>query len=264
MTSDSPHLPPPAEVRLDQPYYGASLGIAVARFFRKYATFSGRASRSEFWWSYLFYSVVTTVLYGPLFYWITRVYIDLLLLALESAESGSSSYYYGGEYSYLAEQGPSGLVIASFVVGSIWGLATAVPSIAIHWRRLHDAGFSGLFWLFNLANLGIVPLIMCILPSKPDGARYDKPGAPGHAQVAPGGYGQPGAYPAPGGVQGPAYGQPYDQPYGQPAGYPAPEPPAGGAYAPPGYAPPGYAPPATPAEPAPPVIGPDGLPRYPG
>ena len=34
-------------VPLSAPYYGASLGIAFSRFWRKYATFSGRASRSE-------------------------------------------------------------------------------------------------------------------------------------------------------------------------------------------------------------------------
>ena len=32
------------------PYYGAPFPAAVKRFFAKYATFSGRASRSEYWW----------------------------------------------------------------------------------------------------------------------------------------------------------------------------------------------------------------------
>jgi hypothetical protein len=46
---------PPA---LSQPLYGASIVQAITRFFKKYATFSGRASRSEFWWAYLAYVVV--------------------------------------------------------------------------------------------------------------------------------------------------------------------------------------------------------------
>ncbi|WP_253907957.1 DUF805 domain-containing protein [Arthrobacter sp. H20] len=32
------------------PHYGASPKAAVQRFFGKYATTSGRASRSEYWW----------------------------------------------------------------------------------------------------------------------------------------------------------------------------------------------------------------------
>ena len=46
---------------LDQPLYGASLPQAVGRFFRKFATFSGRASRSEYWWVYLFIFIVVIV-----------------------------------------------------------------------------------------------------------------------------------------------------------------------------------------------------------
>src|SRR5690606_29038768 len=46
---------------LDQPLHGASLPQAVSRFFRKYATFSGRASRSEYWWVYLFIILVSLV-----------------------------------------------------------------------------------------------------------------------------------------------------------------------------------------------------------
>lgn len=38
------------QTALSAPLYGASFPQAVSRFFRKYATFSGRASRSEYWW----------------------------------------------------------------------------------------------------------------------------------------------------------------------------------------------------------------------
>ena len=36
-------------VPLDWPHYGIGFGGAVKRAFRKYATFSGRASLSEYW-----------------------------------------------------------------------------------------------------------------------------------------------------------------------------------------------------------------------
>ncbi len=43
------------------PYYGAPIGAAVKRFFKKYTAFSGRASRSEYWWWTLVNAVVLIV-----------------------------------------------------------------------------------------------------------------------------------------------------------------------------------------------------------
>jgi len=43
------------------PLRGATIGQAVARFFQRYALFRGRASRSEFWWMFLFNFVVGVV-----------------------------------------------------------------------------------------------------------------------------------------------------------------------------------------------------------
>ncbi len=39
-----------------------NFGEAVSSFFRNYANFSGRASRSEFWYSYLFILIVSVIL----------------------------------------------------------------------------------------------------------------------------------------------------------------------------------------------------------
>ena len=58
-TSDTATPAPPP---LDQPYYGISFGGAVARGFKKYATFAGRASRSEYWWWALFTFITYFVL----------------------------------------------------------------------------------------------------------------------------------------------------------------------------------------------------------
>jgi uncharacterized membrane protein YhaH (DUF805 family) len=52
---------PPADPRV-APLRGASFGEAVQRFFARYAVFRGRASRSEFWWVFLFNTVVEAVL----------------------------------------------------------------------------------------------------------------------------------------------------------------------------------------------------------
>lgn len=48
-------------VDLMQPLRGASFGDAVRRFFKKYAVFSGRASRSEFWYWELAAVIISVV-----------------------------------------------------------------------------------------------------------------------------------------------------------------------------------------------------------
>ena len=48
-----PHWAPAAPARL-------SFASAVARCFRNYANFKGRAARPEFWWFLVFYAVVVT------------------------------------------------------------------------------------------------------------------------------------------------------------------------------------------------------------
>ncbi|WP_295839635.1 DUF805 domain-containing protein [uncultured Microbacterium sp.] len=138
---------------LEQPYYGAPIGAAVQRFFKKYATFTGRASRSEYWWWVLVNAVVLAVL-GT--------------LALVTGGGG-------GVDEYGAPAGPSGLGVVFLVLYVVWGLATLVPGIALVVRRLHDTNKSG-FWIF----IGLVPfvgslilLVFMLLPPVPEGARFD-------------------------------------------------------------------------------------------
>ena len=47
------------QVPLEAPLRGATFGQAFARFFKKYAIFHGRASRSEFWWWFLAHWVIS-------------------------------------------------------------------------------------------------------------------------------------------------------------------------------------------------------------
>ncbi len=139
-------------VPLDQPYYGAPIGAAVQRFFKKYATFRGRASRSEFWWWTLVNVVVAVVLSG---------------LAL--ATSGPTVDELGQPV------GPSGLGLVFYLLYLAWTLATIVPGIALVVRRLHDSNKSG-FWLLIVFVPVVGPIILFVLellPADPAGARFD-------------------------------------------------------------------------------------------
>ena len=138
---------------LSQPLYGATLVEAVKRFFAKYATFSGRASRSEYWWVAVAFLIVS-VLFGG-------------ILALVLATTGEVQPSGG-----VRGTGPE---IAVLVIFGLLYLAVIIPSISVTVRRLHDANFSGWLYLLHLIPyLGsLIVLILTILPSKPEGARFD-------------------------------------------------------------------------------------------
>ena len=129
------------------PYYGAPLPAAVKRFFKKYATFSGRASRSEFWWWALVSFAVSIVL-------------NIITSATTPASLDSAPALGAGS-----------------ILAALWGLATIVPSLALVVRRLHDGGFSGLLALLLLVPFlgALAVLVLTILPSKPEGQKYDQP-----------------------------------------------------------------------------------------
>lgn len=104
---------------------------AVASGFTKYATFGGRAARSEYWYWTLF-----TVL-GSM---ITLV-LDIVIFGLPSP-------------------GMQGVT----PVNIVFSLATLLPGIAVLIRRLHDVDRSGWWSLIPLTIIGIIPLIywLCI------------------------------------------------------------------------------------------------------
>ncbi|ASN53077.1 DUF805 domain-containing protein [Sinomonas sp. R1AF57] len=125
---------------LELPYYGAPPVEAVKRVFQKYAVFSGRASRSEYWWWFLASALASAVLnsIGP------------------TVVNGQPT-------------GTSGL-------GGLWFLATVVPGLAVAARRLHDVNLSG--WLLLLAVIPVLGwialIVMLAQPENPRGQRFDR------------------------------------------------------------------------------------------
>lgn len=139
---------------LDQPLYDASFGQAIKRFFTKYATFSGRASRSEFWWMYLF---------G----WLCQ-FAGGIVAAIGGILTTDPNHPDTSGDGAVA----GGVLFVIFLLGMI------VPAIALLVRRLHDIDFSA-WWLLLLIALqfgAIVLLIFALLRSNPRGARFDKDG----------------------------------------------------------------------------------------
>ena len=122
---------------------------AYKKFWTRYADFSGRSSRSDYWWVVLCNFLITLpfsliALFGfliPLF----------------------SEVYYAGLYDYEPDlsgaMAGAGLAVFIMFLLAIYGLATIVPHLAITVRRLRDAGFH---WSFIF--LGVGPTIASLIP----------------------------------------------------------------------------------------------------
>ena len=96
---------------------------------QKYATFSGRASRSEYWWFVLFIMIVALVLSG------------IMMMGMN---------FTTGEMGALA-------MIAAGLLG-IFYLGVLIPSIAVAVRRLHDRNMSG-WWYLGFIALSFIPVV---------------------------------------------------------------------------------------------------------
>lgn len=151
---------------LSRPLYGATFGQAIRRFFKAYTKFHGRASRSEYWWVTLFMFLASL---APMVLYI----IGLLVIGASSARYDGYSYSMGSEAA-------TGTGIAMVVISGVLLLglfcATIVPSLAVVWRRLHDANLAGpLYFLSFIPYVGgLVVLVFMLLGPKPEGRRFDR------------------------------------------------------------------------------------------
>jgi len=161
---------------LSLPLYGASFGQAIKRFFKQYATFSGRASRSEYWWVALFTFLVELI---PMVLIWVGVGIGLAYQASHTSDNGSvDEYGYGYQSTPSAMEAPGAgaLLIIGGILMVIVTLALIVPQLAITWRRLHDANLAGPFFFLGLIpSVGaIIVFIFTLLPPKAEGQRFDR------------------------------------------------------------------------------------------
>ena len=122
---------------------------AYKKFWTRYADFSGRSSRSDYWWVVLCHFLIT------LPFSLIAVFGFLIPLF--------SEVYYAGLYDYEPDlsgaMAGAGLAVFIMFLLAIDGLATIVPHLAITVRRLRDAGFH---WAFIF--LGVGPTIASFIP----------------------------------------------------------------------------------------------------
>ena len=122
---------------------------AYKKFWTRYADFSGRSSRSDYWWVVLCNFLITLPFSLIAFF---GFLIPLF-----------SEIYYAGLYDYEPDlsgaMAGAGLAVFIMFLLTIYGLATIVPYLAITVRRLRDAGFH---WAFIF--LGVGPTIASFIP----------------------------------------------------------------------------------------------------
>lgn len=157
---------------------------AIKSVFSKYAEFEGRARRSEYW------------------YWV-------LLNVIVSLVTSGVGFGIGLAFSLGDAQ--------SSALGTIWSLATLIPSLAVSVRRMHDIGKSGWSILIELIPIvgSIIFIVWCCRDSEMmpneygESPKYPSMANPyGYAPQQPQGFypPQPNYYQPP--VEQPPYAQP--------------------------------------------------------
>ena len=122
---------------------------AYKKFWTRYADFSGRSSRSDYWWVVLCHFLIT------LPFSFIAVFGFLIPLF--------SEVYYAGLYDYEPDlsgvTAGAGLAVFIMFLRAIYWVATIVPNLAIAVRRLRDAGFH---WAFIFLTVG--PSLASFIP----------------------------------------------------------------------------------------------------
>ncbi len=151
-------LAPYTAVYDTNPRPSVSMVQAVKLWLKNWKNFSGRASRSEYWWVVLATFIVMTVL---------MVVLSLIVLGAVAASNGSDTAV--------------GVALASmYGIMALVSLAAFVPSLSLGIRRLHDSNQSG--WMYLLSFIpsvgGIILLVLMAQASNPAGARFDDAAQP--------------------------------------------------------------------------------------
>ena len=102
-----------------------TFGESITTCFKKYVDFNGRASRSEFWYFYLFLTIIGIAL----------IPLDIAIFPYN-------------------EWGP---------IGTTFAVLTFFPYIAVTARRLHDSNYSGWLQLLVITIIGIIPILIWLI-----------------------------------------------------------------------------------------------------
>ena len=107
---------------------------------KRYAEFTGRSRRKEYWSFFLLNVIVIAILLA------LRFGTGGGASLMDAARTGGMLAIYGALFSGV------GMLLA------LWWLATLVPNIAVNVRRLHDRDMAG-WWYLGVFVAALIPLI---------------------------------------------------------------------------------------------------------
>ena len=137
-----------------------SFAASIEYCLSNYAKFNGRASRSEFWFFYLFNILIVGI----------PALLGFILMASTSTTSAD------GMTTELGAGGVIGLIV--ILLAGLISLGLIIPNLAVGCRRLHDRGTSGWLLLLGLVPCGsLVLLIFWMLESQGPNSFGDGPAA---------------------------------------------------------------------------------------
>ena len=125
---------------------------------KKFAVFSGRSSRNEFWSFYL-----------------VNLGIGIILWVLFAALGGGNVQTDASGQPGVTPITSAGMII--IVLYMVFSLLATLPTIGVSIRRLHDLNKSGWWFLLNFA-CGIGALILLVIQSLPGTEGENRFGAP--------------------------------------------------------------------------------------
>jgi uncharacterized membrane protein YhaH (DUF805 family) len=131
---------------------------------KRFADFSGRSRRLEFWLWTLLNIIVTCVLVGVIMVSVFSSMADIANRAASGefanyvAPDGASTFVMNGVKYSVPPEVMLQAILGSFGIPALllalWSLAIFIPNLAVIVRRLHDQDKSG-WWFF----IGFVPII---------------------------------------------------------------------------------------------------------
>lgn len=127
-----------------------NFGQAIKTVFSKYAVFEGRATRSEYWWWYLFVTLI-------------NIALAIIVMSTVAGVVGIDRILYDPTYIVVGAGG------FFFLAAAVY-LGLFIPTLAVFIRRLRDTGRKAWYLLLLLVPYAgqITLFVITLMPSKKD------------------------------------------------------------------------------------------------
>ncbi|MBC1937223.1 DUF805 domain-containing protein [Listeria grandensis] len=125
---------------------------AYKSFWKNYVNFTGRSTRSAYWYAILWNAIIISIFYV----------LMLVFIVFTVATSATNA---SGDLVFLMTSGSTLFIL---ILLFLYELATFIPMLALSIRRLHDSNKSGWFILLGLIPFvgSIIMIIFMCLPSE--------------------------------------------------------------------------------------------------